>query len=100
MLMKILPVVAAAAATYFTAGAAAPMLGTSLGIGATSAGLLAGAGAGALIGGLSASLQGGNVGRGALFGGLGGAISGGMGAYDAAPVAEALAPTTTTDLVS
>jgi hypothetical protein len=83
MLMKILPVVAAAAATYFTAGAAAPLLETSLGVSAGTAGLLAGAGAGAVIGGASAGLQGGDIGKGALFGGLGGALSGGLGAYGA-----------------
>lgn len=97
-LSKILPVVAAGAATYFTAGAAAPMLGTSLGIGATSAGILAGAGAGALIGGISAGIQGGNVGKGALFGGLGGALSGGLGAYDAAVPMDALNPVTGEEL--
>jgi hypothetical protein len=97
MLMKILPVVAAAAATYFTAGAAAPALeaallaeGVAAGTAATYGGIMAGAGAGALIGGASASLQGGDVGRGALFGGIGGALSGGMGAYDASPVAGGL----------
>ena len=96
MLMKILPVVAAAAATYFTAGAAAPALeaalmaeGVAAGTAATYGGLMAGAGAGALIGGASSALQGGDVGRGALFGGIGGAFSGGMGAYDAAPVIDA-----------
>jgi len=82
-LSKILPVVAAAAATYFTAGAAAPMLEGALGVSAGTAGLLAGAGAGAMIGGASAGLQGGDIGKGALFGGLGGALSGGIGAYDA-----------------
>jgi len=86
-LEKILPVVAMAAATYFTAGAAAPALagaleGTAL---AGSAGLLAGAGAGALIGGIGAGIQGGDVGKGALFGGIGGGITGGLGGYDAAP---------------
>jgi hypothetical protein len=88
MLMKILPIVAAAAATYFTAGAAAPALSAALsstalaaGTVTTAGGLLAGAGAGALIGGASAGLQGGDIGKGALFGGIGGAISGGMGAY-------------------
>jgi hypothetical protein len=86
-LSKILPIVAAGAATYFTAGAAAPALtaalsGTAL---AGAGGILAGAGAGALIGGASSALQGGDVGKGALFGGLGGAISGGLGAYDASP---------------
>jgi len=86
-LSKILPMVAMAAATYFTAGAATPMFasalsGTAL---AGSSGLLAGAASGALIGGLGAGLQGGNVGKGALFGGIGGAITGGMGGYDSAP---------------
>ena len=91
-LTKILPVVAAAAATYFTAGAAAPALEASL-AGTAAAGyggLLAGAGAGALIGGASAAIQGQDFGRAALFGGLGGALSGGLGAYDAAPVAGGL----------
>ena len=90
MLMKILPVVAAAAATYFTAGAAAPILATELGVSAATAGLMAGAGAGALIGGASAGLQGGDWQKGALMGGLGGALSGGLGAYDAGPVAGGL----------
>jgi hypothetical protein len=87
MLMKILPVVAAAAATYFTAGAAAPALEAALAETALAGygGLMAGAGAGALIGGASAGLQGGDIGKGALFGGLGGALSGGLGAYDASP---------------
>jgi hypothetical protein len=95
MLMKILPIVAAAAATYFTAGAAAPTLSAALSAEALAAGavtmqggILAGAGAGALIGGASAALQGGDIGKGALFGGIGGAFSGGMGAYGA-PVPEA-----------
>ena len=87
---QILPVVAMAAATYFTAGAAAPALAGALtGVGGMTAatagtvgGVLAGAGAGALYGGLGAGIQGGDVGKGALMGGLGGAISGGMGAYD------------------
>jgi hypothetical protein len=86
-LSKILPIVAMAAATYFTAGAATPMFasalsGTAL---AGSSGLLAGAASGALIGGLGAGLQGGNVGKGALFGGIGGAVTGGMGGYESAP---------------
>ena len=86
-LSKILPMVAMAAATYFTAGAALPafsgaLSGTAL---AGSSGLLAGAASGALIGGLGAGLQGGNIGKGALFGGIGGAITGGMGGYDSAP---------------
>ncbi|MFZ4599657.1 MAG: hypothetical protein ACOYNN_13515 [Terrimicrobiaceae bacterium] len=69
-----------AAATYFTAGAAAPALAGTLGT--TGAGIVAGAGSGALFGGLGAAMQGGDVGKGALFGGLGGAITGGMGGYD------------------
>jgi hypothetical protein len=86
-LEKILPVVAMAAATYFTAGAAAAPLATALeGTAlAGSSGLLAGAGAGALIGGIGAGIQGGDIGKGALFGGIGGAITGGLGGYDAAP---------------
>jgi hypothetical protein len=87
---QILPMVAMAAATYFTAGAAAPALAGALtGVGgmsaataATAGGILAGAGSGALYGGIGAGLKGGDVGKGALMGGLGGAISGGMGAYD------------------
>ena len=102
MLMKILPVVAAAAATYFTAGAAAPALEAALAgtAGAGMGGLLAGAGAGALIGGASAGLQGGDIGRGALFGGLGGALSGGLGAYDAAPAMDALNPSSVEELTA
>jgi hypothetical protein len=86
-LSKVLPVVAAAAATYFTAGAAAGPLAAALEGTAMAGygGLLAGAGAGALIGGASSAIQGGDVGKGALFGGLGGALSGGLGAYDASP---------------
>lgn len=78
-LEQILPVVAAAAATYFTAGAAAPYLATAFG--PTAGGILAGAGAGALIGGGSAAIQGGDAGQGALMGGLGGALGGAMGAF-------------------
>jgi hypothetical protein len=89
-LSKILPIVAAGAATYFTAGAAAPLMAGALGT--TGAGILAGAGAGALIGGISSGIQGGDVGKGALFGGLGGALSGGLGAYDAAVPMDALVP--------
>ena len=97
-LNKILPIVAAAAATYFTAGAAAPALssalaGEALAAGTVTAGggALAGGLAGAGVGGISAGLQGGDVGKGALFGGLGGAIAGGMGAYGGAPDASAAA---------
>ena len=77
-LEDILPVVAAAAATYFTAGAATPAL-ISAGMGPTTAAILAGAGSGALIGGASSAIQGGDFGRGALTGGLGGALMGGIG---------------------
>lgn len=79
-LEQILPIVAAAAATYFTAGAATPML-ISAGMGPTSAAILAGAGSGALIGGGSAAIQGGDAGQGALMGGIGGALGGAMGAF-------------------
>lgn len=77
-LEQVLPIVAMAAATYFTAGAAAPML-MSAGMGATSAGILAGAGAGALISGGSAAIQGQDVGKAALTGGVIGGIGGGLG---------------------
>jgi len=101
-LSKILPIVAAGAATYFTAGAATPALQTAL-AGTSAAGMggiLAGAGAGALIGGVSAGLQGGDVGKGALFGGVGGAFSGGMGAYDGASTIDALNPITGEELAA
>lgn len=87
-LTKILPVIAAAAATYFTAGAAAPALAAAMGGSAAAtagAGILAGAGSGALINGGMAAIQGKDVGEAALSGGLGGAISGGLGAYAGAP---------------
>jgi hypothetical protein len=79
-LEQVLPIAAAAAATYFTAGAAAPALSAALGT--TMGGIAAGGLAGAGVGGISAALQGGDVQRGMTMGGLGGAISGGMGAYD------------------
>jgi hypothetical protein len=78
-LEQVLPVVAAAAATYFTAGAAAPLLAPTLG--ATGAGIAAGALSGAAISGGAAALQGQDAGKAALMGGLGGAVAGGMGAY-------------------
>jgi len=87
-LENILPVVAAAAATYFTAGAAAPAIASALGgtaAATTAGGILAGAGSGALISGTTAALQGKDAGKAALMGGIGGAVSGGLGAYDAAP---------------
>ena len=86
-LEDILPMVAAGAAIYFTAGAAAPML-VGAGMGPTSAAILAGAGSGALIGGGSAAIQGGDVGQGALMGGLTGAVGGGISSAlgGAAPV--------------
>jgi hypothetical protein len=76
-LEDILPMVAAGAAMYFTAGAAAPALAGAFG---SAAPFVAGAGAGALIGGGSAAIQGGDVGQGALIGGIGGLASAGMGA--------------------
>ena len=94
---QILPIVAMAAATYFTAGAAAPALATTLGT--TGAGIAAGAGSGALFGGLGAAMQGGDVGKGALFGGLGGAITGGMGGYDNVYGAAAATPPANPNLV-
>lgn len=86
-LSKILPMVAIAAATYFTAGAATPALagaleGTAL---AGSAGILGGAASGALIGGIASGIQGGDPLKGALFGGIGGGITGGLGGYESAP---------------
>ena len=91
-LEDILPMVAAGAAIYFTAGAATPML-MSAGMGATSAGILAGAGSGALIGAGSAAIQGGDVGQAALMGGvtgaIGGGISGAMGGNAIVPGTEA-----------
>jgi hypothetical protein len=96
-LEDILPMVAAGAAIYFTAGAATPML-MSAGMGATSAGILAGAGSGALIGAGSAAIQGQDVGNAALIGGatgaLGGAISGMGGATAPVPGAEGVASQT------
>jgi hypothetical protein len=87
-LEQVLPIVAAAAATYFTAGAAAPAIAGALGsagMGAaaagTAGGILAGAGSGALISGGMAAAQGKDAGKAALMGGLGGAVAGGMGAY-------------------
>jgi hypothetical protein len=90
-LEQVLPIVAAAAATYFTAGAAAPAIAGALGGGAmatTAGGILAGAGSGALISGGVAAAQGKDAGKAALMGGLGGAVSGGLGAYDGAATAD------------
>jgi len=80
-----LPVVAAAAATYFTAGAAAPYLSTALGS-SMAGGIAAGALAGAGISGITAAITGKDVGNAALMGGIGGGISGGLGAYGDANV--------------
>lgn len=87
-LEQVLPIVAMAAATYFTAGAAAPALsaalaGETLAAGTVTAagGAAAGALSGAGVGAIGAGLQGKDVGKGALYGGIGGAIAGGMGAY-------------------
>ena len=93
-LEDILPIVAAAGLTYLTAGAATPML-MSAGMGATSAGILAGAGSGALISGGMAAIQGKDVGKAALMGGIGGGISGGLGAYGDANVFGVGTPTPT-----
>jgi hypothetical protein len=95
---QILPMVAMAAATYFTAGAAAPALAGTLGT--TGAGIAAGAGSGALFGGLGAAMQGGDVGKGALFGGLGGAITGGMGGYDNVFSAAGVTPPVDSNLIN
>jgi hypothetical protein len=88
-LESVLPIVAMAAATYFTAGAAAPALSaalageTALAAGTVTAagGAAAGALSGAGVGAVGSALQGKDVGKGALYGGIGGAIAGGMGAY-------------------
>jgi len=101
-LEDVLPIVAMAAATYFTAGAAAPALSAALGssmAGGAAAGALAGAG----VGGIGAAVQGKDVGKGALYGGIGGAISGGMGAYDGAASANLFSgatPTPSPDVVN
>lgn len=85
-LKNILPALAAAAAVYFTGGAAAPALaGTAGAAGAAGAGGLFGlgaAGTGALAGGVTGALTNKeNPLLGALMGGLGGyGIGGGMGA--------------------
>jgi hypothetical protein len=100
-LEQVLPIVAMAAATYFTAGAAAPALSAALGstmAGGVAAGTLAGAGVGAI----GAAAQDKDVGQGALYGGIGGAISGGIGAYSggAETVAGGATPTPSPDLVN
>jgi hypothetical protein len=84
-LEQILPVVAAAGLTYLTAGAAAPVLASSFGLGATASGIAAGALSGALISGGMAAIQGKDAGQAALMGGLGGGVAGGLGAYADAP---------------
>ena len=99
-LEQVLPIVAMAAATYFTAGAAAPALSAALGstmAGGVAAGTLAGAGVGAI----GAAAQDKDVGQGALYGGIGGAISGGMGAYgDANVLGAGATPTPSPDVVN
>jgi hypothetical protein len=108
----ILPVVAMAAATYFTAGAAAPAIASALGPAAaggagllsagaatTAGGIIGGGLAGAGVGAIGAGLQGGDVGKGALYGGLGGAITGGMGGYDNVYGAAAATPPANPNLV-
>jgi hypothetical protein len=83
-LEQVFPVVAAAGLTYLTAGAATPALAAALG--PTAGGIVAGAGAGALISGATAAATGRDVGQAALMGGLGGAVAGGTGAYNDANV--------------
>jgi hypothetical protein len=99
-LEQVLPIVAMAAATYFTAGAAAPALSAALGstmAGGIAAGTLAGAGVGAI----GAAAQDKDVGQGALYGGIGGAISGGMGAYGGgAETVAGATPTVSPDVVN
>jgi hypothetical protein len=100
-LEDVLPIVAMAAATYFTAGAAAPALSTALGS-SMAGGVAAGALAGAGVGGIGAAAQGKDVGKGALYGGIGGAISGGMGAYGggAEAVTGGVTPTPSPEVVN
>jgi hypothetical protein len=89
-LEQVLPVVAAAGLTYLTAGAATPALAAALG--PTAGGIVAGAGAGALISGATAAATGRNAGQAALMGGLGGAIAGGTGAYADTPTSGMFPP--------
>lgn len=78
---SILPVAAGLAATVLTDGAAAPMLADSFGVSAGTAAALGGAGVGALAGGATSALTGGNFGQGALGGGLAGLGAGATGSF-------------------
>jgi hypothetical protein len=98
-LEQVLPIVAMAAATYFTAGAAAPALSAALGS-SMAGGIAAGSLAGAGVGAIGAAAQDKDVGQGALYGGIGGAISGGMGAYGDANVLSGATPTPSPDVVN
>jgi hypothetical protein len=99
-LEQVLPIIALGAATYFTAGAAAPALTAALGGSAMAGGIAAGSLAGAGVGAIGASLQGKDVGNAALYGGIGGAISGGMGAYGDANVLSGAGATPSPDVVN
>ncbi len=94
----IIPVVLAAAAIYFTAGAALGTGGISglvgqLGLGSTLSSVLTGAvtqaGIGAAIGAGTSLVTGGDVGKGALLGGAAGAVTGGITGAVRAPTTEA-----------
>jgi hypothetical protein len=98
-LEQVLPIVAMAAATYFTAGAAAPALSAAFGS-SMAGGIAAGSLAGAGVGAIGAAAQDKDVGQGALYGGIGGAISGGMGAYGDANVLSGATPTPSPDVVN
>lgn len=96
----IVPLVLAAAAIYFTAGAALGVTGTAggwlssnLGLSGTLGGIVSGAvnqaGYGALLGGGISAVTGGNVGKGLLTGAVAGAVTGGITGAIQAPVSAA-----------
>jgi hypothetical protein len=80
-LTSVLPIAAGLAATVLTDGAAAPMLADSFGVSAGTAAALGGAGVGALAGGATSALTGGNFGQGAISGGLAGLGAGATGSF-------------------
>jgi hypothetical protein len=80
-LTSVLPIAAGLAATVLTDGAAAPMLADSFGVSAGTAAALGGAGVGALAGGATSALTGGNFGQGAIGGGLAGLGAGATGSF-------------------
>lgn len=113
---KILPVVLAAAAIYFTAGAALGIAGTAggwggavsglvgkFGLGSTLSSVLTGAvtqaGYGALIGGGLAAVTGGDVSKGLLRGALAGAVTGGITGALTAPATAASSGATGTGTI-